>query len=65
MLLFFVVLKADCVGSDDNIVVEDKFGMGGVLEDNFDVKGGAVLDREGLEVDLPEHVDVFVVDLPK
>lgn len=65
MLLFLIVLHSYGIGSNNDIIVEAELGELSVLKCNFDVEGCAILNGEGLKVNLSQQIDIFVVDIPK
>lgn len=57
-----VVLDADGVGGDGDVVVEGQLGELGVLAGDLHVQSCGVFDREGVEVQFAQDVYVLIVD---
>ena len=57
-----VILNANCVAADHDVIVEDGTRVLGVLHHELVIETSAVLDRERVIVQLANRVDVVVVD---
>ena len=65
MKLFLVILQSHSIPAYHNVIVVGKLGKLCVLCSNFHVETCRIFDRQGVEVEFPEDVDIFIIDLSK
>ena len=65
MELLLVILQSHRIPAYHNVIVVGKLGKLCVLCRNFHVETGRIFDWQGVEVEFPEYVDIFIIDLSK